>query len=334
MTRLALLILLLLTACAPIATPPQGGGSTTKTLPIAAPSIIPTLPPTTTLILTSTPLPSATPTPAATLITPPSPSPRAGKEGEGLPRPTLSADAWKTLPVIPTLSARMKAVYAAGIAKGNSPRAFSKVGDCETVTDWFLDPFDRGSRFYDLGPFTHLQPVIDQFAGSFKRVSIASQRGFTAASALSPLWADPDLCKPGETPLACEFRVQQPSFVFIMLGTNDANTRATFEANLRKVIAFSLEQGVVPILATKADNLEGDESINLTIARLADEFEAPLWNYWLAVQPLPGRGLQADGAHLTYDKNNFGDKDAMLSAWPVRNLTALQTLDSLWKGVK
>ena len=226
----------------------------------------------------------------------------------------------------------MRAVYAAGQALGNNPRAFSKVGDCETVTDWFLDPFDRDARYYDLGPHTTLKPVIEHFAGSFKRVSIASKRGFTAASALSPLWADPEQCKAGETPLACEFRAHKPGFVFIMLGTNDANTRATFEANLRKVIEASLAQGVVPILATKADNIEGDESLNVTIARAAYDYELPLWNFWLAAQPLPGHGLQFDGVHLTHDKNNFGDPEAMLSAWPVRNFTALQTLDAVWRG--
>lgn len=308
---LTLICLNLLAACAPAPTP-----RAVFVLPSPTDEV------------TSMPIPTLTPQSTATRSAPtplPSPTPTV--------RPTFAPESWKAQPVIPALSARMRAVYTAGQALGNNPRAFSKVGDCETVTDWFLDPFDRGPRFYDLGPYTGLRAVIEQFAGSFKRVSIASKRGFTAASALSPMWADPDVCKPGETPLACEFRVHRPAFVFIMLGTNDANTRATFEANLRKVVEFSLAQGVVPILATKADNIEGDESLNVTIARVAYDYEAPLWNFWLAVQPLPGRGLQADGVHLTHDKNNFGDAEAMRSAWPVRNLTALQTLDSIWRAV-
>ncbi len=183
------------------------------------------------------------------------------------------------------------------------------------------------SRYYNLGPYTSLQPVIDYFAGSFQRKSIASMRGFTAASALSPIWADPKVCQPGETPLACEYRVHKPVLAFIMLGTNDVNHKATFEANLRKIIELSLAQGVLPVLTTKADNLEGDQQINRSIAALAYEYDIPLWNYWLAVQPLPNHGLQLDGAHLTHAPNHFELPDALQSAWPVRNLTALQVLE-------
>jgi hypothetical protein len=89
----------------------------------------------------------------------------------------------------------------------------------------------------------------------------------------------------------------------------------------------------VPVLSTKADNLEKDESINAIIARLAQEYDIPLWNFWAAVQGLPSAGLQPDGAHLTFASPFFDLPDNMEHAWPVRNLTALQTLDSLWRGL-
>ncbi len=72
-----------------------------------------------------------------------------------------------------------------------------------------------------------------------------------------------------------------------MLGTNDVNHKATFEANLRKIIELSLAQGVLPVLTTKADNLEGDQQINRTIAALAYEFDIP------AVELLAGRPAPA-----------------------------------------
>jgi hypothetical protein len=230
---------------------------------------------------------------------------------------------------VPALSARARQVLQAGIARGANPRAFAKVGDCETITDWFLVDFDKGARFYDLGPYTSLQPVIDFFAGSFARKSAASMRGFTAASALSPIWADPKVCQSGETPLGCEYRLQKPAMAFIMLGTNDVNHKATFETNLRQVLDQTLALGILPVMVTKADNLEGDNQINLTMARLAYEYELPLWNFWAAVQPLPNHGLVEDNAHLTHAPNLFSTPDTLQMAWPVRNLTALQMLQAV-----
>jgi hypothetical protein len=289
--------------------------------------------------------PAATPSaaPSATALSPTATTALAAPEATSVtatepPSPTADArpapERWQEWPVIPAFSAHARQVLRDGLARGANPRAFAKVGDCETLTDWFLVDFDRGLRYYNLGPYTSLQAVIDNFGGSFQRLSIASARGFTAASALSPIWANPKVCQTGETPLACEYRVQNPILSFIMLGTNDVNHKSTFEANLRKIIEQSLAQGVLPVLTTKADNLEGDQQLNRTIVALAYEYDIPLWNYWLAVQPLPNHGLQADGAHLTHAPNHFEVADALESAWPVRNLTALQVLEVVMQALR
>jgi hypothetical protein len=102
---------------------------------------------------------------------------------------------------------------------------------------------------------------------------------------------------------------------------------------MRQLIEFLIENGVVPILSTKADNLEGDESVNATLTRLALEYEIPLLNYWQALQSLPNQGLQEDQAHITYGRNRFDDPWMMETGWTVRNLTALQALDAVWKAV-
>ena len=120
-------------------------------------------------------------------------------------------------------------------------------------------------------------------------------------------------------------------FAFITLGTNDVWHMDTFEMQMRRIIDFSIENGVVPIISTKADNEEGDGSINATIASLAHEYDIPLWNFWLAVQPLPDHGLQDDEAHITWGANRFDDPRSMEKGWPVRNLTALQVLDAVWR---
>ena len=244
------------------------------------------------------------------------------------PTPTPGPDDWKDAPVIPAISENALAIYQRGLELGNDPHVFSKLGDCETFTTWFLTPFDQQPQTYDLGPYAELEAVITYYAGSFARPSMAARPGFNASSVFAPLWADPERCEVGETPIECEFRLNQPSLVLIMFGTNDLWHQEEFETQMRRMIEFSIEAGVVPILSTKADNLEGDDSINRTIYALALEYDIPLWNFWGALQDLPRQGLDTDGAHLTFAANRFGDAQALQAAWPVRNLTALQVLEA------
>jgi len=238
------------------------------------------------------------------------------------------------MPVIPVgVSENVADIYQRGISLGNNPKAFSKIGDCDATPAWFLGDFDTESGSYELENYSYLEPVIENFRGSWGRTSMAVARGFTAASVLTPLWSDPKLCQANETPLDCELRLNKPSFAIILLGTNDVSHLDVFETNMRVIIETLINRGVVPILATKADNLEGDYEINSTIARLAYEYDIPLLNFWLAVQPLPNHGLQEDGAHLTFASSDFGDLLHMQAAWPWRNLTTLQVLDVVWHGV-
>jgi hypothetical protein len=248
------------------------------------------------------------------------------------PTATLSADGWKTLPVIPVISPKVLQIYQRGLELGNNPAAFSKIGDCGSTPAWFLGDFDRGPKFYRLGEYAYLQAVIQEFQGSYARTSLAAKSGFNVSSVLSPFWSDAQQCLADEPPVACEVRVHKPMFAFIMLGTNDVYHLESFEQGMRQVLEFLIENGVVPILSTKADNLEGNEIINATIARLASEYEVPLLNYWQALQSLPNQGLQEDKAHITYGQNHFDDPGMMETGWTVRNLTALQALDAVWKA--
>jgi len=249
-------------------------------------------------------------------------------------QPTLGPQDWQALPVIPPVSDHVIEIYLNGLAAGNNPQAFSKIGDCESTPTWFLGDFDLDSQHYRLGPYQSLESVIANFHGSFGRTSLAARRGFKASSALTPLWADRTQCEKNETPLACEYRLHRPILAFIMLGTNDVYHQDTFDSQMRQIIEYTIGQGIIPVLATKADNLEGDGSINATIAQLAWEYNIPLWNFWLAVQSLPGQGLQPDGSHLTWAQNLFDVPQVLENAWPVRNLTALQVLDAIWQVVK
>lgn len=279
---------------------------------------------------TATAAPTATISPTSAVT--PSASAAAATASTATPPDVRDPLQWKSWPVIPGWTAGARDIFTRGLALGNDSTRFSKIGDCETSAAWFLADFDGGPERYSLGEYAALSSVIEHFKGSFGRTSLAARPGATAASLLTPLWADPKQCNPSETPLDCELRLNKPAFTFLLVGSNDVPHRERFEENLRKVIERTIELGVVPVLATKADNLEGDDSLNATMARLAVEYDLPLWNFWAAVQPLPDHGLQPDAVHLTWASNRFDQVDNMRRAWPVRNLTALQTLAALWRG--
>ncbi|MCJ7569524.1 MAG: hypothetical protein MUO58_18605 [Anaerolineales bacterium] len=251
------------------------------------------------------------------------------------PAPTATFDPskWQNLPVIPLVSDGAREIYKNGLSLGNNPRAFAKVGDCQNVPSMFLSIFDHEGFYSFREEDAQLEDLVEWFEGSFSRESEAVRRGFNAASVVSPLWANPDSRDPGETPLDCEIRLQQPSIALVSLETWWAGDPNNYEKYVREILETLIDHGTLPILATKADNLEEDHRINMILARLAYEYDIPLWNFWRAIQPLPNHGLMEDGFHLTFAENHFDDPEAMRAAWPWRNLTALQALNSVWQGV-
>ncbi len=237
----------------------------------------------------------------------------------------LPAEQWQEWPVVPTVTQRAIEIYRTGLTMGLNPHAFSKVGDCQSVKAAFMGYFDIPER-YSLGTnYAYLQQTIDNFAGHFNTDGQAVRGGFNAAAVLSPLWADPKACLPGENPLECELRVTKPIIVIVSLEVWwDGRTPQQYEKLMRQIIDTIITHGAVPILATKADNVEGNNSLNLTTARLALEYDLPLWNFWRAVQPLPDHGMDMqrnDGFHISTD------------AWSTRSFTGLEALDSVWQGL-
>jgi uncharacterized protein YraI len=254
----------------------------------------------------------------------------------GSPTLTYAPDAYypASEPVIPLVTPAARDIYLRGQQQGNNPRHFSKIGDCQSIPAYFLGAFDYGPKAYSLGPYAALSETVDNFAGSFARDSVAASPGFNVASVWVPLWSDPKRCLVNESPVECEFRLWRPSYALITMETWWNGSPGGYEKYLRRIIEFSIAHGAVPILATKADNYEGDGSLNRVIVSLAHEYGVPLWNFWAAAQPLPAHGLTSDGFHLTYERPYFDDPARMEKAWPWRNLTALQALDAVWRGVR
>jgi hypothetical protein len=250
-------------------------------------------------------------------------------------KPPLVKDAWMNMPVVPTgVSARAREIYQLGLELGTDPEHFSVIGDCQNVSSYFLATFDKPGDFSLGDEYAYLQPTIDHYQGSFSRLSLAVKGGFNAAAVISPLRADPKRCNKNESPLDCELRVWKPSVVIVSMETWWSEKPAEeYDKYMRRVLDRIIEEGALPIIATKADNLEGDHSINATIAQIAYEYDIPLWNFWAAVQPLSNHGLSPDNFHLTFARNFFDDPVRMKSAWPWRNLTALQTLDAVRRGL-
>ena len=255
--------------------------------------------------------------------------------------PVLSQDFWKELPIVPlTVSDRVRELYQRGLLMGNDPNGFSKVGDCHSTNPYFLADYDLGPGVYQLGEYAYLEPTIEYFQGSFGRTSLAAKKGLSTAGVLAPLWSDWKQCSSNESPLDCEFRTHQPSFAIISLGTNEAfdvkKDKSTFEGRLRRIIEHSIDQGVVPILSTKADNDEGDHYINYVTAKLALEYELPLWNFWRAVQNIPQQGMRS-ADHLTFaptsSYTDFSKPENLEYGMQMRNLTALQVLDVVRREV-
>jgi hypothetical protein len=235
-------------------------------------------------------------------------------------------------PLAITVSPHMREVYLLGLSLGNNPRAFSVMGNCNSRIPFFLAPFDTGE--YNLGPYSYLQATIDYFAGSFNHWNQTVMGGASTWSMFDPTWSDPQYCEQGETALACEYRLNRPSIVFIDFASEPyENYYEIFNSDMRMIIEFWLDHGVIPVLATQAHGSNYGNRTNDIIRQLAAEYDVPVWDYWDAVQGIPYGGLRPDGFHLTWTSLDYTDPATMQAGWGVRNLTALQVLDAIWRGV-
>ena len=282
-------------------------------------------------------VPVSTATVAAASLTPTTITPTA------TPPPPLAVD----YPYLTGLTENTRQIFLRGQQLGNRAGIFSKVGDSITANENFLIPIGRGQ--YALGEHTYLQPVIDYFSAtearhgnSFVNDSLTAYPGWSSWTAINAFAADESVCAPDEIPIACELRMVKPAFALVMLGTNDVPDDDTISANvyegqMRRVIETCLNAGVIPIVSTipafHRDTGYRVAIFNDVLLQLTDEYDIPLWNYWVALQGLPNEGLSSDGVHPSVAPS-FGTDlapEALQYGMNVRNLTALQALDAVWR---
>ncbi|MEZ4539290.1 MAG: hypothetical protein R3C43_04830 [Chloroflexota bacterium] len=296
--------------------------SALRSVPFGSPT--PTASPVATLP-TITPLPTATPLiPSAT----PGPTPVALATPTADPARQINGIPFEQIAVIPpNVAEHVAQIAKQGQELGRDPHTFSKIGDSAVLIESNLTRFDNGPL--DLGPYSFLEPTISYFAQSWERYGAGARVSLTAIGTLDPMWANPAYCSPGENLLACEIRLNNPSILLIRLGTNDGSADL-YHTYMSQIIEYALDNGIVPILGTKADRFEGDDSINEATRQLAAAYRVPLWDFDAVAATLPNRGLTDDHAHLSvYRRNDYTDPETYQRGYPMSDLSALVALDAV-----
>ncbi|HRJ75345.1 MAG TPA: hypothetical protein PLX90_05065 [Anaerolineales bacterium] len=230
---------------------------------------------------------------------------------------------WMNAPILPEPTENVRAIYEYGQTLGNNPNAFSIFGDCQARPDEFFGRFETDEALVaSLTP--ELGETVNHFYGSFNRESPTAQDGTTPGALLWDQWHRGEYgCTFAETPVDCELRIQNPSFVIIQIGSHFESRNTEY---LRRIITQLIDRGVVPILATKADNRELDFRINRDMYLLAQEFDLPLWNFWASLSDLPNRGL-----YTRDDRPLQGDIYLIEEAQEIQRQTGLEALDIVWR---
>ncbi|MFZ0545358.1 MAG: SGNH/GDSL hydrolase family protein [Candidatus Promineifilaceae bacterium] len=284
----------------------------------ATPTVTPVAPPPTlTAVSTSTVQP---PTPTATATLYPVP--------DSVLVNGLSPDSFIYLP--PGAIRNSQNILAHGMMAGRDTHRFSKIGDSIVDTEQFFVPFETGS--YQLGDYQYLQEAVRYYAGSFDRFGFALRSGLNSTAVMDPMWANKEHCLPNETALACEIRANNPSFLLIHFGTNDWTP--TFDRNMRQILNEAIGKGIVPVLITKANRVDGTNERNDILRAIAAEYELPLWDFDVVAGTLPDRGLDEDEAHLTISTEfDYSLSGKIYSGYKAFNLSGLIFLDTFMREV-
>ncbi|RMF52479.1 MAG: hypothetical protein D6749_04820 [Chloroflexota bacterium] len=243
--------------------------------------------------------------------------------------------------LISGVSATARQIFLRGQALGNRAHVFTRVGDSITASPYFLTPLSSGN--YDLGAYQNELWDTLRFSSSFGDASLAAGNGWGADRILQNGFNAPEVCG-DEPPLVCEYRIRKPAVALIMIGTNDSGgvDPAVYERNLSRIVEISIEMGVIPVLSTIPPKLNdawnGERALqwNRIIKNVAQRYDVPLMDYWLALQNAPNYGLSEDGIHPSAPPDGNTARftpEGLRYGYTIRNLVALQALDALRRYV-
>ncbi len=253
------------------------------------------------------------------------------------------------LSVISNITPNSKDIFLKGKSLGNRSNVFSRVGDSISASPYFLTPIGLGqSNLASYG--ADLSPVIAYFSqanaragNSFASPPLSAGNGWGADRILQNGFAYTDVCG-NDSPLICEYKHVKPALALIMIGTNDAGgvDPLVYTANLRQIVQISINMGVIPVISTippkhvDAWNNARVDQWNTIIRNVAREANIPLLDYWYALQNVPNQGIGPDGIHPSVPADNATCNfapDHLGFGYNVRNLTALQMLNAIWRQV-
>ncbi|MEO0565040.1 MAG: hypothetical protein AAF125_23235, partial [Chloroflexota bacterium] len=231
----------------------------------------------------------------------------------------------------------MVEVFEWGRELGRQPDVVTKVGDSLSADPFYLIAMSANERV--LGPFDYLDATVDYYGPSASEGSVAARIGLSSLVLFDTFWADPNICEPNETPLACEYRLKNPSVAMIMFGPNDVLSMSYEEYgdNIRRAVEETLEAGIIPVLSTFSYHPEHEfwwQSVefNLQLVEIAEEYEVPLVNLWSASRPLPEYGLDRDRIHMKqsgFPYLKFDTGHETFYGTSLRNLLAVRVLHEI-----
>lgn len=274
------------------------------------------------------------------------PEPEPAEEVRLIPEPPPDPALTWVAPAIhsaltPAMVARLRA-----LREGREHRddVFIKLGGSSVESRAFLHCFAYDGDNLDLADHDELVETLEFFrrgnaAGSnpFGRESTAAQVGWSLRQGLA-----------GRPSRALqEARATDARFALVFFGGNDVQARRprSFAERLERMLDQLLDRGLIPIVGAtspRGDDPEMDgwaKRYNRISRAVAQAWQVPYLDFYVAQDALPGRGLAGDGVHPNTLLEGGRGRACVMSEEGLqhgsnqRNLRTLELLDRLRRTV-